>query len=564
MLAFGTADDASAQAGSKPNIIYILADDLGLGDVSAYNSTNINLQTTHIDSLAANGMRFTNAHSPSAVCSPTRYGIMTGDHPFRAGLANRVQFNYGDVWLDQSERTIANVLQGAGYTTGMVGKWHLGYDVYDSNGQRLTGSVTNQASLEPDWSRGVDNTPSDHGFDYSYGHTSSADIPLYKWYENGQWVNSGAASTGETYWLNTSSPGSILDSGENGSSVRMQGNRSGWADSDWDFNQVMRREQDKAVEFINNNAGAQEPFFLYLPLSGPHTPYAPHPDYQNATGNVYTNFVKETDELVGSVVSALEAQGVLKDTLIILTSDNGADSRGSNFTGHQGTGYAPDGTPLRGQKGDAWEGGTNVPFIAQWGDGTNAGSTIQRGVTSDELISLTDFFQTAAGLAGATVAENEAVDSWNILPALLSDGTDQGIHEANITTSLGGTFSITQKDENGNEWKLIFQQGSGGGFSSFGGVEAGYSSTNPNQNFENLTLSDLQLYNLTSDPCELTNLLIDGVTAEESSIVEGLHGLMRDYIVNGRSAPVQPVPEPTSALVLGAGCLLLLRRARNK
>lgn len=510
-----------AHAADRPNIIFIMADDLGYGDVSAYNP-DAAVTTTHIDNLAANGMMFTNAHTPSAVCSPTRYGVLTGDHPFRANLANRVQFNYGDVWLDPDQRTIAQMLGESGYATGMVGKWHLGYDVFDSDGNRITGPTTKR-DVEPDWTRGLTGGPADNGFDFTYGHPSSADIPPYKWFSNGQWVSETSAFITKAQAIEQG----IADRPADDTDMRTL--RNGWMDPAWDFNLIHRIEQDQAVGFIHRHAEDDEPFFLYVPLSGPHTPYVPHPDYQGKTPHNYTDFVAEVDGVVGAIYAALQAKGVLGNTLIIVTSDNGADGAGARHADHRGTGVMA-GTNLRGQKADGWEGGHRVPYIVHWGDGTDTGSTIKRGIKTNEFINLVDFTRTAAALAGVKVEEGEAVDSWDMSAVLLGDGTDLHTRETQFSTSFGGAFTISRKDQAGNEWKLIFSDGSGRGFSGPKGEII-----NPDQDFSALDLAQLQLYNIATDPGEQANLLADEVTDAERAVAQELHATLRGYITSGTS-----------------------------
>ena len=499
-----------------------MADDLGYGDVSSYNSHLSAVATPNIDALAAAGMRFTNAHTPSAVCSPTRYGLLTGDHNFRIGRPSGVQFDYGDVWVAPTTRTVAQVLRESGYTTGFVGKWHLGYNVYDAGGQRITGDPGDR-DIVPDWSRGISDGPSERGFDYSFGHVSSADIPPYKYFENGRWVTDRAVWTPR-------GGGDQIDQ-------RDDSVRPGWSDPNGDFNAIQRRLQTQALQFVDDNAGRDQPMFLYIALSAPHTPDSPHPGFQGATAHLYTDYVKEVDSVVGHVIRALADTGELDHTLFIFTSDNGANRARANHSDHHGSGVFPDGTYLRGQKADTWEGGHRVPFVARWGDGTAAGSTIQPGTVNSELINLLDFTRTAAAIAGAPLLPTEAVDSWNILPALLGDGTDQRIREAQFSVSYGGRYAIAQKDDDGNEWKLIFSSGSGGGFSIPMGI-----GVDPTRADLTGDLDNLQLYNLATDPGETNNLLGGTVSPDAMAKLVELHAIMRGYLLSDHSAPVAIAP----------------------
>ena len=216
--------------------------------MSTYNADRSAVATVHMDALAATGMTFTNAHTSSAICSPTRYGLMLGRHPVRVGKIG-FQTKYDDVWLpDPNDRNVADLFREAGYATGYVGKWHLGYTVYSANGEIHRGNAQDAAVPEPDWTRGINNHPGDRGFDYAFGHTSSADIPPYKYFLNNDWLDTSS------FWVTKKDAlaSGIADTPADGTGVSTI--RDGWADMDWDFNQIQRRLRDKAVEYIRDNA----------------------------------------------------------------------------------------------------------------------------------------------------------------------------------------------------------------------------------------------------------------------------------------------------------------------
>ncbi|WP_017445745.1 sulfatase family protein [Gayadomonas joobiniege] len=491
-------------AQKTPNFVYILFDDMGLGDISAYNPEHISVSTPNIDALANGGMMFTNAHTSSAVCSPTRYGLMMGEHPARVGLADRVQKSHGDVWIQRTQKTIANVLQDAGYITGYAGKWHLGYNVYDVSGQPITTSAHLRQN-EPDWSKGIVDGPFHRGFDWAFGHTASADIAPYKYFLNDRWLNLNSV-----YKTKKDGPG-----------------RPGYMDPDWDFFQIQRKIQQGAVEFITDVVPKNKPFFLYVPLSAPHNPVVPHPDFQGKTLTPYTDYIKESDAIVGAIVAALKEQGYFDNTLIIITSDNGGLTKNNKGSKHISTGVLKQAT-IKGQKTTSFEGGHRVPFIAHWGNGKKSGSVIQPGTLTNDLVNLQDFYRTAAAIVGQPLANEQGVDSWNILPILLGDGTPKRLREANVSTSYTGQYIIAKQYSNGDEYKLIFGTGTGGWGNAGVAVD-------PDQEFEKLQLNKLQLFKLDTDLSEQYNLAADGLTPREEKIVRDLHQLLREYIRSGRS-----------------------------
>jgi arylsulfatase A-like enzyme len=444
------------------------------------------------------------------VCTPTRYALLTGQHPLRIGRHVGVVFNLNDEMLPAGRRTVADVLRGAGYRTGMVGKWHLGFTVPTTDGLPVR---EGQFGANIDWTGRISGGPTDHGFDYAFGHFASADIPPYKFFENDAWV----------------SPQSVWVAGSSAFGVDFM--RPGWADAGWDPTLVVRELRERAVEFLLEHAGGPAPFFLYAPLPAPHTPTAPHPDFRSTTPHRYTDYVAEVDDFVGRLVAALETRGALAETLFVFASDNGATAS-SSAPDHRATGLL-QGTPLRGQKGDAWEGGHRVPFIVRWGDGTRSGSWIRPGTVNHALVDLGDFFATAAALAGEPLGAGEGEDSFNLLPTLIGPWAGRQVRTEQFSTSLGGAVAVRHVDWRGREWKLIFSDGSGGGFSAPAGSV--YTTSAPIPRF-----GSHQLYELSADPGESRNLLDRGASFGSWWRANALRRWLVESLERGRSAPVLP------------------------
>jgi arylsulfatase A-like enzyme len=327
---------SQSDADNKPNIIYILADDLGYGDVSAMNP-DAAWKTTHIDRIAEEGIRFTDAHTGSAVCTPTRYGVLTGRYSWRTSLKKGVLWSWDPPLIEQGETTVGSLLQEQGYTTACVGKWHLGlgwqYHAEDPD------SV--------DFSKPVKGGPLTLGFDYFFGITASLDIPPYVYIENN--LPTGVPVN---YTLNTSEYGWW---------------RKGLTGDDFEHEQVLPKLTDKAVAFIDGHmkTNPEEPFFLYFPLPAPHTPILPTNEFQGKSGtNPYGDFMLQVDHTVGQILASLENHQISENTLIIFTSDNGCSPE-ANYSELARYGHNPS-YRFRGHKADIFEGGHRVPFLARW------------------------------------------------------------------------------------------------------------------------------------------------------------------------------------------------------
>jgi len=417
-----------AAAGRPPNIVFILADDMGYGDVQALNPDS-RIPTPHIDSLAAGGMTFTDAHTPSAVCTPTRYGLLTGRYTWRTRLKRGVLNGYGEPLIASGRQTVAGLLAENGYETGIVGKWHLGLGFAKNGG-------------EFDFSKPVADNPNTHGFGFSHVIPASLDFPPYIYIRNGE----------ITEFPSITQPAqpfpAFLRKGPRGPDLEM-------ADCLDDL-------LAEAQAFIRRGAGSGKPFFLYFPLTAPHKPVLPHPRFRGKSElGPYGDFVVQVDWTVGQILKEIGDAGLAEDTLVIYTSDNGSymyrrdDAAAADHVSDPSiqayrAGRHRANHIYRGTKADIWEAGHRVPFFARWP------ARIEAGSASDETICLTDFFATAAELAGATLANDAGEDSFSFLPLLM--GESRASPRAPVVHhSAQGLFAIRE-----GKWKLVLGNGSGG------------------------------------------------------------------------------------------------------
>ncbi|MEN8193379.1 MAG: sulfatase-like hydrolase/transferase [Bacteroidota bacterium] len=472
---------------NKPNIIYILADDLGYGDVSCLNP-NSKIPTPNIDKLASEGITFTDAHSGSAVCTPTRYGILTGRYAWRSRLQAGVLWIWNPPLIEENRLTVPAYLKDRGYHTACIGKWHLGWNWQDKKGKPVENAGA-ELGWKIDFNRQIENGPTKKGFDYYFG-TDVPNFPPYCFIENDRTIGIP----------NIEKPDSIY--GRPG--VMLEG---------WDLRQILPELEKKAVQYIHNRAKDDNPFFLYFPLTAPHTPIAPAKEFQGkSNAGAYGDFVNQVDAVVGRIMEALEQEGIADNTLLIFTSDNGSPGRdGTDMAGPINSVNKYDHYPsyiYRGIKADIWEGGHHVPFIARWPKKIKAGSK------SNEVICLTDFFSTTAAIFNDKLPDNAAEDSYNILPALTGENYDKPIREATVHHSSTGMFSIRQ-----GKWKLEICPGSGGWTLS---PEKAMQSGKPM----------IQLYDLSNDIKEQHNLL-----NRYPDVVYRLTTLLEQYVERGRSTP---------------------------
>jgi len=457
----------AAEVATRPNIVFIMADDMGYGDPGCYNPES-KIPTRSVDRLAAEGRRFTDAHAPAAVCVPTRYGLLTGRFPMRMDRRRG-----GAPLLDEGQVTLGSLLADHGYATGCVGKWHLGVDVGDYTG-RLSGG------------------PVDRGFGSYFGIPASLDIPPYYFIENDRCVEP---------------PTETIDAHYSEGWTRIQGAfwRDGGIAPGFKHVDVLPTFRAKAVEFIDRSAGDDRPFFLYLALSAPHTPWLPTEPYRGESqAGEYGDFAVQVDGVVGAVLEALERHGAEDDTLIVFTSDNGPVwyEGDAERLGHRSVGS------LRGMKGDAWEGGHRMPFVVRWP------GHVPAGTICDELICHTDMLATFGAILGATLPDDAGADSVNVLPAMLGQQLEHPIREALVHQSSRGVQVIRQ-----GKWKLIPQLGS-----------AGFSE--PRTETPQPGGPTGQLYNLDEDLGETTNLW-----SEHPKVVKRLTELLERYRDSDRTAP---------------------------
>lgn len=452
----------SQKVNQSPNIVLILADDLGWGDLSVYNQ-NSKIPTPHIDQLAANGMRFDDMHSPSAVCTPTRYGILTGRYAWRSSLKKGVLWGYSQPLIETERETIASLLQKNGYYTACVGKWHLGlpWQVRNEAKKTLEGTRDNTIIDQP---LGVGG-PNDLGFDFFYGIPASLDMDPYCYIENNQPVQ---------YPVDSVPPMERSDAYDEGFW------RAGPASPGFDFQQVLPHLTDKALGVIEDYTGTEKPLFLYFPLTAPHTPWVPTEAYRSSSqAGKYGDFVVMVDDVVGKVVNALKQKEQLDNTIIIITSDNGAHIDHQDINRYQHYSNAD----WRGQKADIHEGGHRVPFIIQWPD------VVDAGTENNTTLCLTDILATTADVVRDSLANGSAEDSYSFLPLLLNE--DAKIQRPPVIHhSLDGMFAIRK-----GEFKMIEGLGSGG-------------FTNPKRVIPTDGSGIGQLYNLQIDPSESENLYL--------------------------------------------------------
>lgn len=456
LLVFGLSLAAAGKEKSapKPNIVFIMADDMGYGDVSAYNPES-KIHTPNMDKLASEGLMFTNVHTPSSLCSPTRYGLLTGRYCWRTRLKTWVLAEfYGDTPLIEEDRmTLGSLLQGEGYETACVGKWHVGMAWNTKDGR----PASYEEEDNVDFTQPVIGGPIERGFDYFFGTAGcSTSDPPYCFIENDKTISIPNVMTPEEMY---SRPGVV----------------KGLMASDWSQEDVDVRLTEKAIEFIGQHQqkSPDEPFFLYFVPSSPHIPWMV-PGFMKGKSEEGPrgDLVALVDWSVGQITETLKKYGLDENTLIIVTSDNGP-RKGAN--GHKSAG------DYRGYKSQIWDGGHRVPFIAKWP------GQIEAGTQSREVFSLSDMMATFAALFEVELPANAGEDSYNVLPALLGGTMEGNDSRPRVFHSGNGVFALQQ----GN-WKLI--QGTKG------------SGSGRDQAKTDSLLLLGQLYNIADDPFEENDL----------------------------------------------------------
>ena len=489
----------SAPSPRPPNIVIILADDLGYGDVGAFNPDG-RVPTPNLDRLARAGVRFVDAHTNSAVCSPTRYGLLTGRYAWRTRLASGVLWGESAPLIEPGRMTIASMLRSRGYETAAIGKWHLGLEWAARAGVAPSTSTENQVEWI-DYARPVTRGPLSAGFDRFFGIPASLDMPPYVYLVDDRVEGPPTSRL----------PG--VPSGDPGFY------RPGIAAPGFRVESVLRDLTTKAVSYVRGRAkDGNRPFFLYFALTAPHTPVVPGPAFAGLTGvGRYGDFVAETDAAIGEVLRALEEAGVARETLVLVLSDNGPAPAGGIAEalkhGHDASGG------FRGAKADLYEGGHRVPFVARWPGVAPAGQTSRR------LIGTTDILATLAEIVGVPLPAGAGEDSLSFAAALRDPEHAPARDAGFVMHSIQGAFAIRQ-----GRHKLLLTPGSGG-----------WSDPKPGSP-EEQGLPPTQLYDLEADPKETTNL-----AAAHPETARRLQALLETYRAAGRSAPAPPHAPPAPA-----------------
>lgn len=461
---------------AHPNLVYILCDDLGFGDVNALNPLRGKIPTPNMDELRAEGMAFIDCHSGSAVCTPSRYCILTGRYCWRTRLQSGVLSGLDRPLIATNQMTVAQLFRQAGYTTAAMGKWHLGLD-FDKE----------------DYTRSITDGPLQHGFNYFFGISASMDMPPYDFIENDHWTEVPSVKkkfAGCTY----------------GPVVPNCPTRLGPAAPNFDPTQVVPTLTGKAVDYIDQRARDHKPFFLYLALPSPHTPLVPEKRWQGRSGlGPYGDYVMETDWSVGQVMQAIQQAGLRDNTIVMLASDNGCAPY-INVHGLEQRGHYPSAW-FRGYKSDIWDGGHRIPYLVRWP------GVVQLGSTCSQTVELTDLMATIADILGVRLPPATGEDSVSLLPLL--KGADRAVHHENIYHSIDGNFAIQE-----DKWKLELCSGSGGW-------------EHPKNKEANADgLPPVQLYDMQTDIGETTNL-----EAAHPDIVVRLLKDLKTCVADGRSTP---------------------------
>ncbi len=487
-----TPNAAFAQAKKGlPNIVIILADDLGYGDLGCYNK-NSKIPTPNLDRLAKQGMRFTDAHSPSAVCSPTRYGLLTGRYPFRSPLKKGVVLPWGVPIIEPGRLTMAEMLRRAGYRTACIGKWHLGWNWATKDGKAAASGKDNLSNV--DFTKAVANGPTTRGFDYYFG-TDVPNFPPYCYIENDRTIGIPSVKS------------------------RPEFNRPGPMLPGWQWVDILPELSRRSVNYIEESAKKSpgSPFFLYVPLTSPHYPVVPSKEFQGKTKvGDYGDFVMQTDAVVGAILAALDKTGVAEETIVIFTSDNGPEVVGEVGIGAyerlRRFGHASMGL-LRGVKRDLWEGGHRMPFLVRWP------GKVQPNSTSGETIGFTDLMATFAAIVKTPLPNDAGEDSVDISEAFRGGKVKR---EGLVHASGSGKLAIRQGD-----WVLIAaatgqDNGKAFGEPAWFRTDRGYAGHN----------SPYELFNLRDDPAQKTNLY-----AVQTDRAKAMLAVLERFRTEGRSVP---------------------------
>jgi len=456
-FAFTTFFIATASAAELPNIIYVMCDDLGYGDIQCLAPKTSKIPTPHADQLAAQGMVFTDAHSGSSVCTPTRYGLLTGRYSWRTRLQKGVVTGFAPCLIDADRPTVASFLREAGYDTAIIGKWHLDFQYLNPETDIPYKQKEHQT---PPVGATIPDGPIHRGFDYFHGfhHARNMEAVI----EDNRVIEHDAVIN------------------------------------------MLPRLTRKSVEYITSRKANTKPFFLYVPLGSPHTPIVPSPEWQGKSSlGSYGDFVMQTDNVLGEINNALSKNGLLDNTLLIFTSDNGC-SKAANIKGLAEKGHIVSGN-LRGSKADLWDGGHRLPFIVRWP------GKVSPGTLCHQLICHTDLFASLAEITDRSLPPAAAEDSVSFVPALRGQEI-QSTRNGVIHHSISGHFAYRR-----GRWKLLLAKGSGGW-------------TSPKEGEMPKTAAKIQLYDMTADLGEKTSL-----HEQHPEVVQDLLAQLKKDIERGRS-----------------------------
>lgn len=467
----------------NPNIIYILADDMGYGDISALNET-CPFETPNFDAIAENGIAFTDAHATSAVCTPSRYGILTGRYNWRSRLKSYVIGGYSSPLIEPDQSTVASILHQHGYRTAAIGKWHLGMEFAKT--EEFHEVPDFDACQGVDYSGKIEWSPTAYGFDYYYGISGSLDMPPYIYIENDHFTSLPdhvTKGTGKGYF------------------------REGPTAPDFVHEHVLDELTEKVLEKLDEYQ--KEPFFLYFAMPAPHTPILPAEQFQGKSGtNEYGDFVLHCDDVVGRIRTKLQELGIHDNTILIYTSDNGCSPM-ANYQELLVAGHNPS-YVFRGTKADIYEGGHRIPLLVEWPE------RIPKGKRCERIVCLSDLMATMADLLEISLGESDAVDSVSNL-SLWYDPDGEEVREDIVHQSIDGSLSIRM-----GQYKLEMCPGSGG-----------WSDPKPGEESEDAP--KIQLYDLTQDIGERKNII-----DEQPEIAKEMRKILKKHVLNGRSTPGEP------------------------
>ena len=501
-------------AGQGPNIVLFFADDLGYGDVQCLNPQS-KIPTPYMDRLAREGMLFTDAHAAAAICTPSRYGLLTGRYAWRSRIPSGITWYWDPPLIQETRLTLGKMLQQQGYATACIGKWHLGWNwplkdgsyIQDHfHGALLSGKQRTEYGQQIDYTRPIKDGPTTRGFDYYFG-TSVPNFPPYCFIENDRTVGIPTLKKPQD----------------------MFGRANGPMIEGWQLEKILPTLTEKAVAYIEGHVrqSRERPFFLYFASTAPHTPIRPDKPFQGKSqAGPYGDLVHQVDWTLGQILGTLERTGLAQNTLVILSSDNGSPQRAGDPFLHGKEAFVP-GAVLklyghnpsgiyRGMKWNIWEGGHRVPLMVRWPGKVKAGSTCTHTVC------LTDWMRSLAVLTGYHLPDNAGEDSHDLLALLLGNSDAGALRPATVHHSsmagpafaLGNGFAIRQ-----GKWKLIL------GVGPHGRTKQRVKGLPPDH-------PPGELYDMEADPREKNNLW-----QEKPDVVQRLTGLLKQYQDSGRSTP---------------------------